>query len=153
MGNLRYAVWSFREAGQISEHDARIGLELACVLSGGEGPGREVSEWEILDLEREAFLTLLGTRKTQERIAHMLKTGKPLGEEAMREAVIVSAVRTPVARGKKDGPPFIRWTFRPWSCGRPCAGRGWRGRSWRMCFGAAPCPRPLRGLTSPGWPF
>ncbi len=78
LGNLRYAVWSFREAGQISDHDARIGLELAYILAGGEGPGREVSEWEILDLEREAFLKLLGTRKTQERIAHMLKTGKPL---------------------------------------------------------------------------
>jgi len=78
LGNLRYAVWSFREAGQISDHDARIGLELAYVLAGGEGPGREVSEWDILDLEREAFLKLLGTRKTQERIAHMLKTGKPL---------------------------------------------------------------------------
>jgi 3-hydroxyacyl-CoA dehydrogenase len=37
-----------------------------------------VSEQDILDLEREAFLKLLGTRKTQERIAHTLKTGKPL---------------------------------------------------------------------------
>ncbi len=78
LGNLRYAVWAFREAGEITDHDMRIGLEIAYVLSGGEGPRREVGEWEILDLEREAFLKLLGTRKTQERIAHTLKTGKPL---------------------------------------------------------------------------
>ncbi|MDM7325083.1 MAG: 3-hydroxyacyl-CoA dehydrogenase/enoyl-CoA hydratase family protein [Thermus sp.] len=78
LGNLRYAVWAFREAGEISDHDMRIGLEIAQVLSGGEGPSREVSEWDLLDLEREAFLRLLGTRKTQERIAHTLKTGKPL---------------------------------------------------------------------------
>ncbi|MEZ0349018.1 MAG: 3-hydroxyacyl-CoA dehydrogenase/enoyl-CoA hydratase family protein [Thermus sp.] len=78
LGNLRYAVWAFREAGEISDHDMRIGLEIAHVLSGGEGPAREVSEWDLLDLEREAFLKLLGTRKTQERIAYTLKTGKPL---------------------------------------------------------------------------
>jgi len=78
LGNLRYAVWAFREAGEITDHDMKIGLEIAYVLSGGEGPAREVSEWDLLDLEREAFLKLLGTRKTQERIAHTLKTGKPL---------------------------------------------------------------------------
>ncbi|BFH76006.1 3-hydroxyacyl-CoA dehydrogenase/enoyl-CoA hydratase family protein [Thermus thermophilus] len=78
LGNLRYAVWAFREAGEITDHDVRIGLEIAYVLSGGEGPAREVSEWDLLDLEREAFLKLLGTRKTQERIAYTLKTGKPL---------------------------------------------------------------------------
>lgn len=78
LGNLRYALWQFQEAGQASEHDVRIGQELAYVLTGGDGPSREVTEQDILDLEREAFLKLLGTRKTQERIAHTLKTGKPL---------------------------------------------------------------------------
>ncbi|WP_456411681.1 3-hydroxyacyl-CoA dehydrogenase NAD-binding domain-containing protein [Oceanithermus sp.] len=78
LGNLKYAIWSFREAGQITDHEVRIASELAYVLSGGDGPPRQVSEWDILDLEREAFLKLLGTRKTQERIAHTLKTGKPL---------------------------------------------------------------------------
>jgi len=48
------------------------------VLSGGDGPARVVSEQDILDLEREAFLRLLGTKETQERIAYTLKTGKPL---------------------------------------------------------------------------
>ncbi len=78
LGNLRYALWSFREAGQASEHDLRIGEEVALVLSGGEGPPHEVSEQDILDLERESFLKLLGTRETQDRIRHMLETGKPL---------------------------------------------------------------------------
>lgn len=78
LGNLRYALWSFREAGQASEHDLRIGEEVALVLSGGEGPPHEVSEQDILDLERESFLKLLGTRETQYRIRHMLETGKPL---------------------------------------------------------------------------
>jgi 3-hydroxyacyl-CoA dehydrogenase len=78
IGNLEYAVWAVREAGQASEHDVRIGRQLARVLAGGDGPPREVSEDDILDLEREAFLSLLGTKETQQRIEHMLKTGKPL---------------------------------------------------------------------------
>jgi 3-hydroxyacyl-CoA dehydrogenase len=78
LGNLEYAVWSMREAGYASEHDARIGREMALVLCGGDGPPRTVTEQDVLDLEREGFLRLLGTKETQERIAHMLKTGKPL---------------------------------------------------------------------------
>jgi 3-hydroxyacyl-CoA dehydrogenase len=50
----------------------------AYVLCGGDGPARVVSEQDILHLEREAFLRLLGTKETQERIAYTLKTGKPL---------------------------------------------------------------------------
>jgi 3-hydroxyacyl-CoA dehydrogenase len=67
-----------KEAGQISDHDVRIAHELAYVLTGGDGPPRQVTEQNLLDLEREAFLRLLGTRETQERIKYMLKTGKPL---------------------------------------------------------------------------
>ncbi len=78
LGNLRYAVWSMREAGYISDHDVLIGGKIAHVLSGGEGPPRMVTEQDILDLEREAFLSLLGTPETQARIRHMLETGKPL---------------------------------------------------------------------------
>lgn len=78
MGNLEYALFAFQEAGYASTHDVRIGREVARVLSGGEGPGRIVTEQDILDLEREAFLTLLGTKETQQRIEHMLKTGKAL---------------------------------------------------------------------------
>lgn len=78
LGNLRYAAWDMHEAGRISAHDVRIAEELAGVLCGGEGPPRTVTEQELLDLERRAFLRLLGTRPTRERIAHMLTTGKPL---------------------------------------------------------------------------
>lgn len=78
VGNLHYAAWAMHEGGQASDHDVRIALEIARVLCGGDGPARRVTEEDILDLERDAFLRLLGTRETQERIAHMLKTGKPL---------------------------------------------------------------------------
>jgi 3-hydroxyacyl-CoA dehydrogenase len=78
IGNLHYALWSFKEGGQASDHDVRIGNEVAYVLCGGDGPPRDVSEQDILDLEREAFLKLLGTKETQARIEAMLKTGKPL---------------------------------------------------------------------------
>jgi 3-hydroxyacyl-CoA dehydrogenase len=78
LGNLEYGIWSMREGGFISDHDVRIGRHIARVLCGGDGPPRFVTEQDILDLEREAFLSLLGTTATQERIAHMLSTGKPL---------------------------------------------------------------------------
>lgn len=78
IGNLRYAAFDLKEAGRISEHDARIAEELAVILAGGEGPPRVATEQELLDLERQSFMRLLGTRPTRERIAHMLKTGKPL---------------------------------------------------------------------------
>jgi 3-hydroxyacyl-CoA dehydrogenase len=78
LGNLSYALFSFHEAGQASAHDVFIGHQIAYVLAGGDGPPRMVTEQDILDLEREAFLKLLGTEKTQERIMYTLKTGKPL---------------------------------------------------------------------------
>jgi 3-hydroxyacyl-CoA dehydrogenase len=78
MGNLEYALWAAKEAGQASDHDVRVGRAVAYVLCGGDGTPRDVTEQDLLDLEREQFLSLLGTRETQERIAHTLKTGKPL---------------------------------------------------------------------------
>jgi 3-hydroxyacyl-CoA dehydrogenase len=78
IGNLRYASWAMREAGQITEHEVRLANELAYVLSGGDGPPRVVTERDILDLERDAFLRLLGTKETQERMQYTLTTGKPL---------------------------------------------------------------------------
>ncbi len=63
----------------ISEHDRKIANKLGYVIAGGDLSGPSyVSEDYLLDLEREAFLSLLGERKTLERIEHMLKTGKPL---------------------------------------------------------------------------
>ncbi len=68
------------EAGRyISEHDKKIANKLAYVMAGGDlSEASHVSEQYLLDLEREAFLSLCGERKTLERIQHMLKTGKPL---------------------------------------------------------------------------
>jgi 3-hydroxyacyl-CoA dehydrogenase len=63
----------------ISDHDAKIARKLAHVLAGGDLSAPQwVSEQYILDLEREAFVSLMGEPKTQERIAHTLQTGKPL---------------------------------------------------------------------------
>jgi 3-hydroxyacyl-CoA dehydrogenase len=78
LGNLHYALWAAQEAGQASAHDVRVGRAIAAVLCGGDGAPRLVTEQDILDLEREHFLSLLGTAETQARIAHTLKTGKPL---------------------------------------------------------------------------
>ncbi|MBT8289172.1 MAG: enoyl-CoA hydratase/isomerase family protein, partial [Bacteroidia bacterium] len=68
------------EAGKyISEHDKKIANKLAYVMAGGDlSEPTLVSERYLLDLEREAFLSLCTERKTLERIQHMLKTGKPL---------------------------------------------------------------------------
>jgi len=66
-------------AGRISDHDALIGRKLAAIMAGGSLPHPStVTEQLLLDLEREAFLSLVAERKTQERIQHTLKTGKPL---------------------------------------------------------------------------
>jgi 3-hydroxyacyl-CoA dehydrogenase len=66
-------------AGRISDHDALIGRKLATIMAGGSLPHPStVSEQQLLDLEREAFLSLVAERKTQERIQATLKTGKPL---------------------------------------------------------------------------
>lgn len=76
---LKLGVRSFVWGNYASEHDALIGSKLAHVLCGGNISGPAwVDPWYILDLEREAFLSLLGEEKTQARIQHMLEKGKPL---------------------------------------------------------------------------
>jgi len=76
---MKLALHMMLRGGFISEHDALIGKKLAHVMSGGSlNHQTYVSEQYLIDLEREAFLSLCGERKTQERIAGMLKTGKPL---------------------------------------------------------------------------
>ncbi len=74
------AIEGFVKAGTISAHDALIGRKLAHVLTGGDHADglRPVDEQVLLDLEREAFVSLAGEPRSQERMAHMLKTGKPL---------------------------------------------------------------------------
>jgi 3-hydroxyacyl-CoA dehydrogenase len=79
LATLKLAVWTMREGQYISDHDAKVANWVAHVLCGGKvNPGTPVSEQYLLDLEREAFLSLCGEKKTQERIAFTLKTGKPL---------------------------------------------------------------------------
>src|SRR6266496_2021139 len=79
LATLKLGIHQMVRAGYISDHDAEIGAQLARILTGGDlNHQTRVSEQYLLDLERETFLSLIGTRKTQERIAHMLKTGKPL---------------------------------------------------------------------------
>ena len=76
---LKLGVHLAWRAGRISDHDALIGRKLARILAGGDLPHAGfVTEQQLLDLEREAFLSLCGERRTLERIAHTLKTGKPL---------------------------------------------------------------------------
>lgn len=66
-------------SGYISDHDMKIAKKLAYVLAGGKVPfGTEVDEQYLLDIEREAFLSLIGEPKTQMRMQHMLLKGKPL---------------------------------------------------------------------------
>jgi len=76
---LKLALHMMKQGGYISDHDQVIGKKLAHVMCGGTiNHKTQVSERYFLELEREAFVSLCGERKTQERIAAMLKTGKPL---------------------------------------------------------------------------
>ena len=76
---LRAMLYVLKTGGHITAHDEVVGQRLAHVMTGGEVPeGTWVDEAYILDLEREAFLGLLGEGKTRDRIRHMLETGKPL---------------------------------------------------------------------------
>jgi 3-hydroxyacyl-CoA dehydrogenase len=76
---METGVFLMGEAGFASPHDQKVANWAAYILAGGRvTAGSPVTEQYLLDLEREAFLSLCGERKTQERIAHTLKTGKPL---------------------------------------------------------------------------
>jgi 3-hydroxyacyl-CoA dehydrogenase len=79
LAEFRIALHLARQGGFITEYDAVVGGKLAQAICGGKltGPAT-VSEQYLLDLEREAFLSLCGDLRTQARIAHTLKTGKPL---------------------------------------------------------------------------
>jgi 3-hydroxyacyl-CoA dehydrogenase len=79
LSTIKLGIHQLKRGGFISDYDAVIGERLARILTGGDlNHETRVSEQYLLDLEREAFLSLCGQRRTQERIAHMLKTGKPL---------------------------------------------------------------------------
>jgi 3-hydroxyacyl-CoA dehydrogenase len=79
MAALGVGLWNMGEGGAISEHDQRVANALARVVCGGPVPiGTRVSEQRLLDLEREAFVSLCGEPKTQARMKALLETGKPL---------------------------------------------------------------------------
>ncbi|MGQ9638160.1 MAG: 3-hydroxyacyl-CoA dehydrogenase/enoyl-CoA hydratase family protein [Thermodesulfobacteriota bacterium] len=76
---LQMGLFLMKEGGYISEYDQHVTKKVAYIMTGGNLPdGTEVTEQHLLDLEREAFLSLCGEPKTQERIEYMLKRGKPL---------------------------------------------------------------------------
>jgi 3-hydroxyacyl-CoA dehydrogenase len=76
---MKLGAWTMQQGGYISDYDVVVAEKLAHVLSGGRLTGEQtVSEQYLLDLEREAFLSLCGNPKTQERMQYILKTGKPL---------------------------------------------------------------------------
>jgi 3-hydroxyacyl-CoA dehydrogenase len=76
---IKLAVWTMRDSGYITEHDVTVSEKVGYVLCGGRvHADTKVTEQYILDLEREAFLSLCGDPKTQARMQHMLSTGKPL---------------------------------------------------------------------------
>jgi 3-hydroxyacyl-CoA dehydrogenase len=79
LAGAKLAIHMMLRGGYASEYDAHVGRRLANILAGGALTSPQlVSEQYVLDLEREAFVSLCGEKKTQERIAHTLKTGKPL---------------------------------------------------------------------------
>jgi 3-hydroxyacyl-CoA dehydrogenase len=78
-GMAQAILYNMRHGNYASDYDVHIGMKVAHILSGGDCPeGTFVTEDEILALEREAFLSLCGEQKTQDRIMNMLTTGKPL---------------------------------------------------------------------------
>jgi 3-hydroxyacyl-CoA dehydrogenase len=76
---IKYMANTMRQGGFITEYEEFIAGKLAYILTGGDVlSGAMITEQGMLDLEREAFVSLCGEKKTQERITHMLKTNKPL---------------------------------------------------------------------------
>ena len=79
LAGAKLMIHMMQRGGFITDYDAHVGRKLANILAGGPLTSSQlVSEQYVLDLEREAFVSLCGEKKTQERIAHTLKTGKPL---------------------------------------------------------------------------
>ena len=79
LSGAKLAIHMMQRGGYITDYDAHVGRKLGNILAGGALSSPQfVSEQYVLDLEREAFVSLCGEKKTQERIAHTLKTGKPL---------------------------------------------------------------------------
>ena len=77
--SIKTHLWNMQQGDFITAYEQQIGNSIAAVICGGDVPaGTAISEQSLLDLEREAFLSLCGQKKTAERIQHMLKKGRPL---------------------------------------------------------------------------
>ncbi len=77
--SIKSQLWNMQMGGYVTEYEAQMGGVIADVITGGDVPaGTLISEQYLLQLEREAFMSLCGNKKTVERIQHMLKKGKPL---------------------------------------------------------------------------
>jgi 3-hydroxyacyl-CoA dehydrogenase len=73
------AIYNMVHGGYATEYEGKLGRKLANIICGGDiARGTKVTEQDLLDLEREAFLSLCGEPNTQARMQHMLQTGKPL---------------------------------------------------------------------------
>ncbi len=77
---IKMAIKGFKAQGKLSDHDEVIGNKLAYILTGGDKAGltKSVNEQYLLDIEREAFMSLAAEPLSQARIGFMLKRGKPL---------------------------------------------------------------------------
>ena len=100
LATLKLGIHQMKRAGYISDHDALIGEKLARILTGGDlnHPTR-VSEQYLFDLEREAFLSLVGTRKTQERLAAHVENRK-----AVEKLTAAALARSDVGKARLSGP-------------------------------------------------
>jgi 3-hydroxyacyl-CoA dehydrogenase len=79
LANLKLGIHLMRRGEFISDHDVKVATHAARILCGSAiSPGLPMHETDLLQLERDSFLSLCGERKTQERIHYTLKTGKPL---------------------------------------------------------------------------
>jgi len=79
LATLKLGAHMMRQSEFISDHEQKLATKIAEVICGGNvTPGMPISEQYVLDLEREAFKSLCGEKKTQERIQYTLKTGKTL---------------------------------------------------------------------------
>jgi hypothetical protein len=106
MGNLSYALFSFHEAGQASPYDVQVGHEIAYVLCGGDGPPRTGDR--AGHPRPRARVVPQAPRQREDAGAHRVhaqdrQAPSQLRRPSMQDAVIVSAVRTAVAKGKADG--------------------------------------------------
>jgi 3-hydroxyacyl-CoA dehydrogenase len=109
---LKMAIDDFYTKGDATWHDVVVADALADVLTGAAtNAGNVLDETELARLEREHFLSLLRTEQTRKRVAHTLKTGKPLREEVLHDGKSLDDIRTirkagKLAERKMDGQPL-----------------------------------------------